>query len=109
MHRASLNEAAAAGILRLAGWHEACAQEGATLADPMCGSGTLLIEAALMATDTAPGSFRKWWPFMQVGQVFSANGWGFCGVAPDAWFAGRQFIKRLLFTAPLVRAVARQL
>lgn len=35
------------------------------LADPMCGSGTFLIEAALMATGTAPGSFRRWWPFTQ--------------------------------------------
>ncbi|KAL4458935.1 hypothetical protein ABPG75_013800 [Micractinium tetrahymenae] len=65
MHRASLNEAAAAGILHLAGWHQACRQEGAVLADPMCGSGTFLIEAALMATDVAPGSFRRWWPFTQ--------------------------------------------
>lgn len=65
MHRASLNEAAAAGILQLAGWHQACRQEGAVLADPMCGSGTFLIEAALMATDVAPGSFRRWWPFTQ--------------------------------------------
>lgn len=155
MHRASLNEAAAAGILQLAGWHQACRQEGAgaagaragvcgrgaghglpvvlpgalahaesikrtpsvahhrrpgwlyqavmgaavgcreeglehmmctfccrpalalnpkpravlpaVLADPMCGSGTFLIEAALMATDVAPGSFRRWWPFTQAG------------------------------------------
>ena len=37
----------------------------AVLADPMCGSGTFLIEAALMATGTAPGSFRRWWPFTQ--------------------------------------------
>lgn len=35
MHRASLNEAAAAGILRMAGWHELCQQEGAALADPV--------------------------------------------------------------------------
>lgn len=33
----------------------------------MCGSGTFLIEAALMATNVAPGSFRRWWPFTQVG------------------------------------------
>ena len=33
------------------------------LADPMCGSGTFLIEAALMATNTAPGLFRQRWPF----------------------------------------------
>jgi hypothetical protein len=36
------------------------------LLDPMCGSGTLLIEAALMATNKAPGLLRKRWPF-QVG------------------------------------------
>ena len=36
---------------------------GATLADPMCGSGTFLIEAALMATNAAPGLFRQRFPF----------------------------------------------
>jgi 23S rRNA G2445 N2-methylase RlmL len=36
---------------------------GQVLADPMCGSGTFLIEAALMATRTAPGLFRQQWPF----------------------------------------------
>ena len=40
-----------------------CMLAGATLADPMCGSGTFLIEAALMATNTAPGLFRKQFPF----------------------------------------------
>ena len=38
---------------------------GATIADPMCGSGTLLIEAALMARNVAPGLFRREWPFEQ--------------------------------------------
>ena len=38
---------------------------GATLADPMCGSGTFLIEAALMATNTAPGLFRRRFPFQR--------------------------------------------
>ncbi|KAF6264836.1 hypothetical protein COO60DRAFT_1698169 [Scenedesmus sp. NREL 46B-D3] len=50
VHKAALNEAAAAGLLLLAGWHERCRQEGVALADPMCGSGTLLVEAALIAT-----------------------------------------------------------
>ena len=36
---------------------------GATLADPMCGSGTFLIEAALMAMNAAPGLFRPRFPF----------------------------------------------
>lgn len=47
----------------MSGWHEACKTEGVTLADPMCGSGTLLIEAALMAQQAAPGLSRRWWPF----------------------------------------------
>jgi 23S rRNA G2445 N2-methylase RlmL len=73
MHRASLNEAAAAGCLYLAGWPEVVRGGGggggggggaAALADPMVGSGTFLIEAALMATNSAPGLFRRWWPFM---------------------------------------------
>ena len=33
----------------------------------MCGSGTFLIEGALMANNIAPGSFRRWWPFTQAG------------------------------------------
>ncbi|PRW59721.1 RNA methylase [Chlorella sorokiniana] len=75
MHRASLNESAAAGILYLSGWGELCGREGAVLADPMCGSGTFLIEAALMATGTAPGSFRRWWPFMQWRDSYDRSAW----------------------------------
>ncbi|WIA16944.1 hypothetical protein OEZ85_013866 [Tetradesmus obliquus] len=63
MHKAALNEAAAAGLLLLAGWQQHSQQEGAVLADPMCGSGTLLIEAALIATGTPPGLLRSRWPF----------------------------------------------
>ena len=51
---APLKENLAAGILMLAGW-----QPGTPLLDPMCGSGTFLIEAALMAHDIAPGLARK--------------------------------------------------
>ena len=70
MHAASLNEAAAAGCLYLSGWPKVVAeraQQGspAVLADPQCGSGTFLIEAALMATNTAPGMFRRFWPFLR--------------------------------------------
>lgn len=61
MHASSLNESAAAGLLSLADW-PATASSG-VLADPMCGSGTFLIEAALMAANTAPGLFRQRWPF----------------------------------------------
>ncbi|MBI5107683.1 MAG: class I SAM-dependent RNA methyltransferase [Rhodocyclales bacterium] len=51
---APLKENLAAGILRLSGW-----QPGTPLLDPMCGSGTFLLEAAQMALDDAPGLSRK--------------------------------------------------
>jgi len=75
MHRASLNEAAAAGVLWLAGWPEAAlggvgggggssSSYPPLLLDPMCGSGTLLIEAGLIARGVPGGANRDWWPFM---------------------------------------------
>ena len=51
---APLRENLAAGILLLAGW-----QPGVPLLDPMCGSGTFLIEAALMSFNIAPGISRS--------------------------------------------------
>ncbi len=55
---APLNEVLAAGLLLLAGW------EGKTdLIDPMCGSGTLLIEAAMIALNIAPGIYRSGFAF----------------------------------------------
>ncbi len=54
---APLKENLAAAMLLRADW-PALAAEGGALIDPMCGSGTLLIEAAWMATDTAPGLLR---------------------------------------------------
>jgi len=50
---APLRENLAAGILRLTGW-----AAPTPLLDPMCGSGTLLVEAAMMALDVAPGLGR---------------------------------------------------
>jgi putative N6-adenine-specific DNA methylase len=50
---APLKENLAAGILRLSGW-----QPGTPLLDPMCGSGTFLLEAAQMVLDDAPGLSR---------------------------------------------------
>jgi len=50
---APLRENLAAGLLRLAGW-----QPGTPLLDPMCGSGTIAIEAAMIALDLAPGLKR---------------------------------------------------
>lgn len=59
---APLKETLAAAVLTLCGWPE-LAERGAPLFDPMCGSGTLVIEAALMATDRAPGLLRARWGF----------------------------------------------
>ena len=50
---APLRENLAAGIVALTGW-----KPGVALLDPMCGSGTLVAEAALMAADRAPGLAR---------------------------------------------------
>lgn len=55
---APLNEVLAAGMILMTGW------KGETdFIDPMCGSGTLLIEAALIAQNMAPGVFRKEYAF----------------------------------------------
>jgi 23S rRNA (guanine2445-N2)-methyltransferase / 23S rRNA (guanine2069-N7)-methyltransferase len=54
---APLKETLAAGVLLIAGWPERAAR-GEPLVDPLCGSGTLLIEGALIARDVAPGLLR---------------------------------------------------
>ena len=56
---APVRENVAAAMLILAGW-PGVARAGEPLVDPMCGSGTLLIEAALMAADVAPGLTRDY-------------------------------------------------
>jgi len=55
---APLNEVLAAGMILMTGW-----QGETDFIDPMCGSGTLLIEAALIARNMAPGLFRKEFAF----------------------------------------------
>lgn len=55
---APLNEVLAAGMILLTGWRGEC-----DLIDPMCGSGTIPIEAALIARNIAPGVFRKGFGF----------------------------------------------
>jgi putative N6-adenine-specific DNA methylase len=54
IHRAALRETTAAALLLASGWQPS----KQTLCDPMCGSGTFAIEAALMAAGTAPGLLR---------------------------------------------------
>jgi 23S rRNA (guanine2445-N2)-methyltransferase / 23S rRNA (guanine2069-N7)-methyltransferase len=76
---APLKENLAAAVLRRGGWPERYAR-GGRLMDPMCGSGTLLIEGALMAADVAPGLQRY-------GQRLP-SGWS--GFDTDAWHTERE-------------------
>lgn len=64
---APLKENLAAALLLRAGW-PAIAEAGGALIDPMCGSGTLLIEGAMMAADMAPGLNRRKFGFHQWSQ-----------------------------------------
>ncbi len=57
---APLNEVLAAGILLLSGWNAS-----ATLTDPMCGSGTIPIEAGMIACKIPPGKFRRFFGFQR--------------------------------------------
>ncbi|NTW28282.1 MAG: 23S rRNA (guanine(2445)-N(2))/(guanine(2069)-N(7))-methyltransferase, partial [Coriobacteriia bacterium] len=59
---APMKETLAAAVLLVAGWPE-IAEAGGAFVDPMCGSGTLAIEAAMMAGDIAPGLLRERWGF----------------------------------------------
>jgi len=72
---APLKENLAAAILLRARWPELAAR-GDALVDPMCGSGTLPIEAALLAADIAPGLARDYFGFL-----------GWRGHDPDVWRA----------------------
>jgi 23S rRNA (guanine2445-N2)-methyltransferase / 23S rRNA (guanine2069-N7)-methyltransferase len=60
---APLKENLAAAVLLRSGW-PAVAESGGEFIDPMCGSGTLVIEAALIALDIAPGSLRSYFGFI---------------------------------------------
>lgn len=71
--RAPLKENLAAGLLSLAGWPEQFSSDACFL-DPMCGSGTLLIEAAMLACHKAPNLDRDVWGF---------DAW--CQHEPDLW------------------------
>lgn len=68
--KAPLKETLGAAIIALSGWP----LESGTLIDPMCGTGTLLIEAALMFGDSAPGLSRNYFGF-----------WGWLGHDVGLW------------------------
>jgi 23S rRNA (guanine2445-N2)-methyltransferase / 23S rRNA (guanine2069-N7)-methyltransferase len=71
---APLKENLSAAVLLRGGWPQVYADGGALL-DPMCGSGTLVIEAALMAADVAPGLLRH--------GGFAPTGWR--GFDAESW------------------------
>lgn len=60
IHKAAINEALAAGLLKLSNW-----LPSAPLFDPMCGSGTFAIEAAMMALNISPRANRDKYAFMK--------------------------------------------
>ena len=66
---APLREHLAAGLLRISGW-----RPGMPLCDPMCGSGTFVIEAALQELQLAPGLFRRDYGFKRL-KNFSEEGY----------------------------------
>jgi 23S rRNA G2445 N2-methylase RlmL len=66
---AHVKEHLAAGILRLMEWDRV-----SPIVDPMCGSGTFLIEAALMALRISPGSLRKGFAFQKL-KGFKKDEW----------------------------------
>ncbi len=75
---APLRENLAAGILLRAGWPEK-ARTATDFLDPMCGSGTLVIEAAMIAADMAPNARRHYFGFF-----------GWLGHDRQAWEAVKQ-------------------
>ena len=86
--KAPLKENLAAAVLLRASWPDVMAR-GLPLIDPMCGSGTLLIEAAMMAQSVAPGLGRKRWGFL---------GWG--GHNANQWRAIESDAKDSISSAP---------
>lgn len=75
---APIRESLAAALLRLAKY-----KGTETLYDPCCGSGTLLIEAALIATQTPPGYIRQKWGFMGLPH-YDLNQWLKIKIAADS-------------------------
>jgi 23S rRNA (guanine2445-N2)-methyltransferase / 23S rRNA (guanine2069-N7)-methyltransferase len=61
--KAPMKENLAAAMLLRSGWPQIAKQQG-TLIDPMCGSGTLLLEGAMIAADYAPGLLRDYFGFI---------------------------------------------
>jgi putative N6-adenine-specific DNA methylase len=66
---APINEVLAAGLIRLSGW-----DAKSNFVDPMCGSGTILIEAAMLACNIPAGYYRRYFCFISW-KTFNAEVW----------------------------------
>jgi len=66
---APMQETLAAGVIMATGW-----KNGENFINPMCGSGTVAIEAALMGSNTAPGLLRRNFGFMHT-KLFNSDNW----------------------------------
>ncbi len=96
--KAPMNEALAAGLIKLSGWH------GQTnFIDPMCGSGTLLIEAAMQAFGIAPGYYRKGFGFMKW-KDFDLALWG--KVKKEAFDLQKDFDHRIIGSDRSFKAIS---
>ena len=94
---APLKENLAAAVLLRGGWPQLYADGGALL-DPMCGSGTLLIEGALMAADVAPGLMRHAQAAPSRWLGFDVAGWqALVADARERERAGRAALRRMFF------------
>ncbi|MDQ5921743.1 MAG: rRNA (guanine2445-N2)-methyltransferase [Pseudomonadota bacterium] len=82
---APLKENLAAGLIKLSGW-SATSTPPPPLLDPMCGSGTIIIEALLMALNIAPGLYRKF--AFEKFNNFYQNAWD------NMKFAAKQAIRK---------------
>lgn len=92
---APLKESLAAAMLLRGQWPRVYA-EGGTLLDPMCGSGTLLIEGAAMAADVAPGLLRHGEAVPSRWLGFDAATWKrLCAEAEQRRRAGRATLRRV--------------
>lgn len=85
--KAPLRETLAAAIILRSGW-----SEPQPLLDPMCGSGTLLIEAAMMAANIAPGVKREKWVFESL-EDFEPDVWA--AVKSEASVISRKGVKKV--------------
>ena len=101
---APLKENLAAAMLLRADWPQIHAQGGALL-DPMCGSATLLIEAAWMAADMAPGLLRERFGFTDWRQHDGLVWHGLVEEARERAEQGRARLKPLFFGSDSARPV----